>query len=214
MVHQRSSRRRDLFIRAKPTRKVAPSTKRYVKSQISRRSETKSFFAIRADAVTTATMVFADLSAIAQGDTNETRVGDKVDLKSLSVGISLRSSTATQLNGVRIFIVSTRVEGTPVASELLRDIGVPESMISRYTDAPMTQKVLFDKYVNLTTPVGAELKTVKFNIFLRKHLGDLHFESAAATTAPNHKLWIGVQSESASAFPLFGFRSVLKYKDG
>lgn len=191
---------------------MAKNVKRYVHSQISRSNETKIFFSTRALAQQNATATALDLTAIAQGDADNQRIGDKVRLLSLSLGINMASNASTAANAVRIIIVSTRVEGTPVLLDILEDAAVPQSMISRYTNQATTQKVLWDKTFNLTTSVTAEVKEIYLNVFLRKELGSIEFDNGA-TTAPKGKIFMITQGRDNTNSPAIAVEAVLKYKD-
>ena len=214
MPHSRKPRRMPATGKASSSRKVSVSTKKYVKSQISRKNETKFNYTGFVLAQALNTFTWHDLSVIPQGQTNEQRIGDKVDIISLSIGLRALSSTATQLGSLRFILVSTRVEGTPNATEIIKNTSMPQNMISRYVDGPKRHHVLYDQLINLTTPVGAEAKERYWDVFRRKDLGSLTFDSAGATTAPNHKLWLGVVSGQSSLQPQFEIRALMKYKDG
>ncbi len=199
-------------VRRKPSR-VSVSTKAFVKRSISRSKETKILFTTRNLSNQNSTMTALDCTDIDQGDDDDNRIGDKVLPMSLSVGVHCQANTGAADSSIRILVVSTRVEGTPVALDFLNIATDPGVIASRYTLSSPGSVVLFDKVVDLTTAVTAENRSKRFNFFIRKGLGPLEFDSASVTTAKKNKIYIMTVGSLNATPPAIEIHAVLKYKD-
>lgn len=140
------------------------------------------------------------------------RDGDVIELKSVSIGFRFIASEAEAIGMVRLIIVSTRTAGTPTLADVLEDATIPQAMISRYTLEPQPHRVLFDRLVNLTTPVNEEAKNVMFNVFLRKELGRIRFDPTA-TSADRNKIWVMALGLDNTNVASMAFESKLMFKD-
>ncbi len=205
--------RRHPFLQHK-WKKVPKNTKKYVNTRINQSMEDGTHFVNLNFTNQTATMQAVDLSAIPQGLEEEDRVSDKVKLRSLSVGLYCQANNSATVGAVRIMIISTRKAGVPVVGDLLQDGTETDAMISRRAlPVGNRPKILYDKVINVTTSVTAELRVEFRQIFLRKNLGIIEFDNIGATTAPRMKIWlcsIGMVTTNPSSLQ---FKSVLKYKD-
>ncbi len=196
-------------------RKIPDDFKSYVKGQITRGKESHFHYVSQALAGTGVTAQVIDLSAITTGTTDNTKIGDKVILRSLSIGFRLDKNTAQNANFARIIIISTRVTGTPTLAQILEDTTVPQVLFTRYADTQHRHRILMDKLINLEgLPHEATTwRQVKFfDFFVRKDLGILHYDDAT-TTSKKNKIWLIIQGATDTNPMTLAFESLLKFRD-
>ncbi len=197
-----------------PSRKVSKGVKRYVKSQINRSIETGTHHNARDLAQQNNTMSALDMSAIPRGDSTVERIGDKVNLKSLSLGIRVSSNGSVATNAVRIWVCLTREAGTPVIADFVQDVTAARVMISRRPlDSAELPKILYDRVINVTTDLTGDVRTEFRQVFLTKGFGMLEFDNAGATTSPRNKLWVCAIGMDNTNPPSLAIEGVVKFKD-
>ncbi len=227
MVRYYHPLKRRSYGRGKGSSTPRKAVQKYVKRTINARLERNVFFASRALATQSSTETALDLCAPAQGTGVQTRVGDKLQPQSLQLNIKIQGGTAAnaQHSSIRLFIVRTKVEGTPVLSDLLEDNGAGIAPYSHYdTDGQNFMKVLYDRTFEMgggTVSNDASIATIPIRDFgfriklsKKKLPAQIRFDPAA-TTAPNDKLWlISVGSSAAgSVSPSLQVESMCVFKE-
>ncbi len=193
--------------------KVGPTVRKYVSRRLAAYSEMKHHFQTRALASVGTTEFALDLSGIDDGDTGTTRDGNIVNPYFLDVRMRIIASEAEALGALRLIIIKTRDAGTPALSEILQDVTVPQVLISQY-DNVMFQDVLWDRTIDMTTPVNEEARQKFIRVRIpRKRLPHVIAFDEGATTAQKGKLWIlGIALNNTQVLSL-SLESVLKFKD-
>lgn len=195
--------------------KVGMAVKRYVKQRISGNMENKrQYFSLAVTKAVNAPVV-ADLTNISQGDTQFTRDGDAIALQSIRANILIRTHpTAALDNQMRIVVVSTRVEGTPVLGDFLQNVGNPQSMTSQPAAPPLLSKVLFDRLVLLDTQTATASRSKIVRIFLdkRKLPAKLQYDQSQQT-APKNKIWLFTWSSDNTNGPSVSYEGETIFKD-
>ena len=111
--------------------------KKYVSKRISGNLENKYHLTSSSDLVVGNTIVISDISAMAQGDNKFQRDGDTIAPQSLEIRVNLQSSVAAVRGAIRVFVLSTRVEGTPALGDFLDTTSFPVAMYATHKPAPM-----------------------------------------------------------------------------
>lgn len=207
-------RRRRKFTRRRAMPLMA--TRKYVRSQIKRDDETK----VHATSDTTDTDVdnsapiIRDLSAVPEGTGEEQRIGVEIKPQRLEIRYEIDSNVGTQTNMVRVFVLSTRIPGTPTVGQFLLDTTVAGVMVSPVDPIQQSHKVLYDRVHNMNDSVSTE-KSVKYikKVFSAKQLPKIIHFDLAATTAPKNKLWLVVTGNGTTAMPQIASFGCLEFKD-
>ncbi len=196
------------------TRKVSNNVKNYVNRRIKGSAESHQRFTALASAAANNTPNFTDLSSVAQGDARNQRDGDSIEPQSLMVNFEARSSVSNVLGAIRVLIISTRVEGTPVVDDILNAPSFPAIMNSQYETMPMLSKILYDRLIPLDTDTSTGSRTKNLRIRLRKRNLPAKIQyDVGATTAPKNKLWLVFFGEQNTNAATASFEAVLNYKD-
>ncbi len=198
----------------KRRRPVAQNVKKYVNRRIKGSFEMKRQFMTTAVADANNTPVITDLTAIAQGDTQFSRDGDGIALNSINLNILCRAAIDNVVGECRIFVISTRVEGTPVLGDFLQDVSFPLVMYSQYKERPMLAKVLFDRHVVLDTDTstGSRAKLIKIRLDHRQLPARLDFDNGA-TTAPKNKVWLLTIGHPNTSSVTTVMKGIVRFKD-
>lgn len=155
--------------------------------------------------------IITDISAIAQGQTDTTRVGDKVILLSLQfkgVVTVPNPDIGTEIQQIiRVIYFIYKDDTTPVVGTIMESTGDPNAINSPFIhDRQVKRKVLYDKcftvkslgtiaggYTALSKPiaVSAYIPLTK----LKNKLNTIHYEGGGTTGV--NKIWMLVISDSA-----------------
>ncbi len=194
--------------RQAPRKAIAKIARRVVRSQLERNV----FYATRALVTQSATETALDLCAPAQGSGAQTRVGDKLSPQSLSLRYKIQGGTAAnaQHQSIRLLVVRTKVEGTPVLSDLLEDASAGVAPYSWYdTDGLNFMKVLYDRTFEMGGGTESADATPTDTIPIRDFGGIIRISrkklpaqirfDKAQTTAPNDKLFLISVGSSGTA---------------
>lgn len=205
-----------LALPPRKSRQISQRVKSYVNRRIAGNMENKTVFFNVAEAASNNTPVVTDLSSIAQGDTQFARDGDTIAPQNLDVKVLCRSSVAAGAvsGAVRIMVLSTRVEGTPVIADVLQNTSFPEVMISAQLVTPLLSKILFDRHVILDTDTatGSRAKLVRIRLN-KKQLPAKIVYNNAATTASKNKLWLITFSQENTLTPVLTVQGRMIFKD-
>ncbi len=177
---------------------------------IKRRGEWKHF---TAKTVTTAdtTGSVTDLSVIAQGLTDITRVGDTITASTMNV--KYFAFTADTRNFLRLIFFQWYDDSTPVVGDILIDVAGSNVRAMYNTDQAPNFKIIHDKTLMLAERVAgqtfpSQLTTRKLRIPRSK------VQYQGASTTGIGKVWLLLLSDSGVAtHPGFELTSKLNYQD-
>lgn len=201
-------------------RKQKPVTKQQVQAMIAGKQTLKFFDNHTYVGSATSTGINIALSAIPQGNTDSTRSGDSVSLKTLEVRgeLYLQGTGGTNdfTNQVRVIVYMWHPVSSgaaPVIASILQDVSVAQSLVmSGYSwDSKPQFSVLYDKNFALS---GNGVADVFFHF--KKSFGSGHLATWAggSTTLQSDGLFMIVCSDSLVAtHPIYNFYSRVAYLD-
>lgn len=176
-----------------------------VKKVINKVAEKKYFTVIQPSVGVDNTGAFAQLGAVTQGDTDTTRDGDQLYIRSLQVKGQVTAGDTTNL--LRVIIFQWFLPTTPTATDLL---------LSNVVDSPWNHdnrylfKVVVDKSYSLATASNAA-QTINWRIskgFKRK------CQFNGGTTIGTNKFWIFTISDSGGVpNPSVSYYTKLNFTD-
>ena len=195
-------------------KQVAKVVKNYVNRRISGNMENKYLMTSSTNLVVGNTIVITDISAMAQGDNKFQRDGDAVAPQSLEIRVNLQANLSAVRGAIRVFVLSTRVEGTPALGDFLDSTSFPLAMIAPIKPPPHLQKVLYDRYVTLDTDTSTGSRAKHFIIRLDKRKLPARIEyDNGATTAPKNKLFLVMIGHDDTNKAVRNMFSKFVYKD-
>lgn len=202
------------------TRKVAPSTKSYVKSMITKARETKShsyYFNVGQELVSGGTIW--KLSAITQGDgAVSERVGDQVDLRRLEFRALLTgqaaSASAVAYNA-RIIIFKWKQDDNvdyPAITDILDHTDYYKSPYVKDAEDRKKFHILYDRNHCLAAPTDAGTPKA-LSLRMTKNLGAIKF-AAADSVGTGHLFLLAMSNyATGTSTPYMTWDSFLTYKD-
>lgn len=149
------------------------------------------------------------LSAIAQGDAENSRSGNSIYLRSVLVNGVMQIHASATSTTYRIMIVSDSQQvgdTSPAISDILNSVGVT-SALNRGTVGRFS--VLYDKMFNINT---AATPTRCHKIFLPM-LRHVRFNGAATTDIQRNGIYLVLISNEATNTPSFAYFSRCSYHD-
>lgn len=148
------------------------------------------------------------ISDVAQGDTDLTRDGDQLYIRSIECEIRVTAGDPT--NVMRIIVLQWIPNSTPNVSSILIDATTYGEMSPWTHDTRFLFRILYDKrfYVNTTTMGNREHKTVLKRIKFRK----MQFESGA-TTGTNKLYVLAISDSAAATHPILFMVTKLNFSD-
>lgn len=196
-----------------------------VQRLIKRGVETKFYDRVQEDQeINTSSFLTNLTNNIAQGDGQEQRIGDKIDIRYLRISGDFATKvagagTASTLNDVRLMVFRWKPDnGTdpPVMADLLEDTSTLP-IHSPYNQDPSLKKkfsILYDKHFTLQSRSlgGKDHRDFKITVGPKK-LGKIHFNAGITTGAGMiYMLVIGNQATGDNAC-LMDYSSQVSYKD-
>lgn len=155
-----------------------------------------------------------NLTAIAQGDDDNDRQGNKIRAKYIQVqgNIKLNASTATDTN-TRMVIVRDNNGSTsqPAISDLYSSVAAFIANKPPFKDPQSNSRfsILMDKWVNVND-ISTRAKPVQWSMSLDHHI---YFTGGAATDEGKGHLYLFIASSEATADPVVAITSVFRYLD-
>ncbi len=200
-IRFKSSRRRPAPKR-RLTRKVVSTIAKRV---VNRGSELKRHDVLTNVSNVSTTGLIQDMSAVAQGSTDVTRVGDSLSPRFLQIRYQLAAGDTT--NAVRVIYFHWKPNSTPLIDDVLE---VETSPFSAYSnDNKQEFKIVYDRLHSVSTsgPDGP--------VVVRKIFGLMSkIQYFAAGTTGSQKIWRILLSDSgAAAHPTFVGHTRLQYYD-
>lgn len=155
--------------------------------------------------------VFA-LSTITQGDTDLTRDGDSLYLRSINLKGCCQLDVLATSAIVRIMVVQWFDDSTPAVSDILSGsylgtVNAPSS--SYFHDQRNKFRVLYDRRVLLND--GNTECQIFDTKYLKPSKRKIHF--TAGTTTGSNKLWLVAVSDSISNLPTMNYVSRITFND-
>lgn len=188
------------------------ATKKLINSQLSRRLEKKYFLTAESATNMTYAGAVSDLSLIAQGDTDISRDGDSLYMRSCRI-VGTMHNAGGDANHVRVILFQWHDDSTPTPSNVLIAgyLSTVNSVNSLYHhDQRKKYSVLWDKKIRLD-PSGP---TSAFFDSGYKFPKVKKISYTAGTTVGNNKLWLLIVSDTASAtYPTVNYVAKLTYND-
>lgn len=183
--------------------------RRALKALINGQKETKvSCIAVGGTGVGT-TGHFDELTPLAQGNTDSTRLGDEVDPHKLTIRGYIQAEDGDTFNLMRLMVVKAK-QGNAVASG-----DMPANALTCIRPE-MKQKysILFDHVYALNTKVSGFKWTKSLNMeFNLEKYGKLYYQNAAtAGTGGGVYLW-AVSDSAASAHPDIAYEAQFEYRE-
>lgn len=177
--------------------KPSKNFSRKVKRVLTKAAEKKFHDVSQAGSVSvTSTPVLVDLSSISAGDTDQTRDGDQLTIRSIHLKYQLVAGDSTNIVRIILFqwFMDTAVAGGgPTAANILQS--TTNSMSSYTHDTRFQYKILDDKIVSLDTS-SRDSYTLNRRIikgFKKK------IQFSAAGTSGTNKIYLLYMSDSAAA---------------
>ncbi len=188
---------------------------RAVKKEFDKRVEWKHHVVNLPNALCSAVGVATDLSAVPQGQTDVTRIGDALRATSISMkwGVEANPAGATAVP-VRIIVFTWIPNTTPTLASILNTTGGLETLAPYNTDNAELFKILFDKSIVVAANAGSTRHlTTQFNnrIVIPQHLRNIKF--VAAGTTGSNKIWHLRLSNVAANQPNLDAVMRLNYSD-
>lgn len=154
-----------------------------------------------------------NISAVPQGDTDLSRDGDELYIRSMTVKFNWIVGDATNL--VRTIVFQWLNNSTPTVSGttgVLNAVGLVGSPLEPYIhDQRSYFRILYDKTFQLTTNHSQQMGTAYITKFPRKKIS----YSASGTTIVNGGLWLIFLSDSGAAnHPSVIYKAKLNFIDG
>lgn len=218
--------KRDYDPETRKQRKLNVRQKRQVKTIVSRKFEPKAFQAQAAPAAISTTAQIVHLSPIAQGNSNITRVGNMVELKSIESRIHLITNAASFalmdiFNFVRVIVFQWKDNVVPVATDLLLNgsSGVVD-VGSLYNHDNRNQfKIVSDNLMRImgdgVNGSTSKLIDARHNMSFGKGiLSKLEWVGNSVTNGYNQLYILLVSDSSATPHPLVYITFKLIFKDG
>ncbi len=177
------------------------------KKAIRSTSEFKHHSVQTSDTASTAGFIW-DLSAVAAGTTDTTRIGDQ--LSATTLGFQYRIVSGDTHNAVRVIYFQWYPNTVPVVANILNAAAVE----AQYeTDQATNYKILYDRTHTLNEYVsGVVVTTRQFRRKLRIPRKNLKF-LAASTTATNKVYSLYITDSAAVVHPSMIFSTRLNYTD-
>lgn len=172
--------------------------RRIVKGQINRAHETKVLGLGASSIAVSTTPGFLELSAMAQGITKATRIGDAIRLRSLNLRLVIQGADSTNL--IRIMLVRgfralTAADGpTAIAANFDRDDGL----------------VLFDRLYGTEAVAGPNAFKENLHLFPK---GDIRYDGAGTGSVRGGLYLFHVSDSVATAHPVLVMVGEMYYKD-
>lgn len=206
--------------RRKFTRKVAPSTKMYVKTMISKARETKShavYYNVGQELVSAGTLY--RLTTINQGDgAVSERIGDHLDLRRLEFRAMINGQAAATggiVQNARIIIFKWKTDDNadaPAMSKLLDHTDYYKSPYVHELEDRKKFTILYDRNHCLGhVPVSGLAKALSLKLV--RNLGSIKFDTAGANGTGH--IYIAYMSNSPTGVntPYMTWDSFVQYKD-
>lgn len=149
-----------------------------------------------------------NISDISQGDTDITRDGDQLLVRSIELACSFVVADATNL--MRLLVVQWMPQGVPALSDVITSTGGPLACLAPYLhDTRYQFRVLYDKRVAVDTynPIKIIHKRL-IRIPIRK------IQYVAGTNVGNNKIYAMFISDSAAvSHPTVNYQFKLNFSD-
>lgn len=198
--------------RRKP-KTVSKSTKKFVnfkiKTAIRKNIETKYHDVTISEAVSTVASI-GSLTDVSQGQTDTTRIGDKLTIRGLSGRASMLGADASNLIRIIIFQWHHTDSVAPVIADILSSSGDPRSNFVHDTQNQYT--VLYDKLFTLTSAGDKLVRAWIFRPRLKYAKKTINY-SAGSTVGSNKIYRLFLSDSGASVHPSFNWSCRFYYDD-
>lgn len=187
-----------------------------VKRLISNTQEKKHYLLTDATGINQSTVAtLTKLSTIAQGDTDTTRDGDRLTLKSLRFSATISNSDTYNRFRVILFRWNPDDSTAPVVGDILQNTAgnLLDVLLPTHLDKASNFHVIHDR--TYTTAGNAENAAIGINkTFYGKRLGSKTIQYNAGGTTGFRNVWMLTVSDSgAAAHPYIYYTSLLKFTD-
>lgn len=198
-----------------------PRQKKQVKSLIRHVQELKYHVTEAIGQQISTTPTIQDLTAITQGDTDQTRDGDRLQLAG-KIDFRFHLFIGDSSNVVRVIIFQWHPNSTPSAGQILLNgpTGVIDYLSTYSHDNRQEYRILFDKVYSLIGDGVADVSAYTtltqivrvYRISLKKATKMVQF--AAATVDGTNKIYIlRVSDSNAIPYPLMGYQAKVFFRD-
>lgn len=191
------------------------ATKSFVRKQIHKDDETKYFETSTVAQAIDFNGVTTDLTNIPQGQTDGTRIGDKIRLRGIRLQFILNIADTTQ--NVRIMIVQYK-GNTQIAATSISQVLVPTTLgtvnapiANRVWDMTNQFSILYDKLYTLTN-VSTPIIHVRKKVGIKYAKREINFYQALTTGS--NKIYLMMVSDSGAApHPTIQYQMRVMYDD-
>lgn len=210
-IMEKSKRR----FRRKPKKQIA--TKAYVQKVLHKDIETKYWDQGSAGQSFTFNAVINDISAVPQGTTDTSRIGDQFEIRGIHLRYEYFMVAANDFTNVCRMIIfqymqSDQSAGTPVPAEVLQTLGVADAPMSPYmNDERPVIKVLYDK-THCISSNGPAVVVAKKNVNIKFARKKVQY-TAAGTTGTNKIFMLLVSDSNSANLPTARWRTRLLFDD-
>lgn len=166
-----------------------------------------------AEVVDYAGVVVRDLSNVAQGQTDITRVGDELYISSYQLRYVGKANSTDGKNLLRVILFQWSSNSTPTAANVISTMNSERTPISPFLhDNRGLYRILYDRTHVMVFDTSSEMVQGKVMITRGFKTRKMRFESAA-TTGYN-KIWlIAVSDSAASSQPTISWQGRLNFRD-
>ena len=193
------------------------------KRNLVRTAEKKYVYSSTSGAVSSSGTVSSDLVTIPQGDTDNQRNGDQVDIRSLRIGykIAIDGATPDSYNQLRIMIVQVKdslyVPAFTAGTSVLHDSNNPQALFSPYShDNRYRFRVLYDKTHTVVLgsngdgPTPAIIRKANIRRFWRRRI---QFGGGGSTPNVGSIFMMAISDSGVISHPTLYFSYKLNYSD-
>lgn len=156
------------------------------------------------------------LSDVAQGTSENNRVGDKVHATYIKLGATM-AAHATENTTMRVMLIQDKLnQGTaPSAGDILEGTGVTGGYRSgicelNVDDFPKRWRVLYDKTVRLVSGTASAVQVLKASAKIN---APIWYSGSAGTDEGRNQIYLLLISDAAANYPSLVWNARLYYKD-
>lgn len=203
-------RRRRTFRKRKVPRmrgRAAKAVRKVVKKEISKTVETK-YVNVNVVSSVTTTPVISFLNTVAQGTTDQTRVGDVIKITSIWMRFLLTVGDTIQF--VRLILFQWHPGTTPVAGDILQDTSNPTN--SPYNvDAKPSYRILWDRTFPMSTTGDTAVRVITYNF--RKAIRKTTFFAGSSTSAQENLYLFSASDSGIGPNPTLNLYARVNFHD-
>lgn len=151
---------------------------------------------------------------LVKGTGIDSRIGNKVSIKSLFVRLQVQANASASYNNIRLMIIRWMSAGTPVIGSILLSSGLSPPMRHlaqlNYSSKPNFQ-VKYDQTYLMADTANLDIPAIQLDKFYIKKFGDAFWDDANSPI--KGQLYLIAISDSAVQTPQLTYTSRIRYTD-